>query len=333
MENQRTLTALRSRTVLNTIGKDSLRFAHREWQDILVSDYLAQCALGQIFSELDYRAFSKQIYIDTADILSESMIRDKLSIGKEWVNRATDSGDPFKQPYTLMNICAIVGNGPVEIDQDAFCRLLELISDQRCPEVIRIVAVSSFGMRALRTDRNDFIEYMLPSLTMALSEIVRQGKESRHKISASMAWCYRSELGRKYPALSMDRNEPWPAIDATTEDGVHAAAASGIVWTQEDGVPRSDARSKSFQIAAAQYPLAVRNLLREEISLTHYLFLACASIRAKVATSEIFPLLRAVFSKQSGVAERIKKSSSPQVKSLFASCRKAAKDTIQEVVQ
>jgi hypothetical protein len=329
LENQRTLSALRSRTVLNTIGRDSIRFAHREWQDILVSDYLAQCAIGQVFPELDYRAFSKQIYIDTADILSRAMIRDNLHIRMEWVNRAIDSGDPFKQPYTLMNVCAIVGNGLVKIDQDAFRQLLNLISDRRCPEVIRLVGVSSFGMRALRTDRDDFMEYVLPNLTTALSEIVKQGKEPRHKISASMAWCYWAELGRKYPALSMDSSEAWPTIDPMTEDGVLAVASSGIVWTEEDGVPRSDGRSKSFQIAAAQYPLAVRNLSKEEISLTHYLFLACVSIRANIATSEIFPLLRAVFSEQSGVAKRIYESALPQVKKLFASCHEAAMGVLQ----
>jgi hypothetical protein len=324
IEHDTSLAALRSRTVLNTNGRDALRFAHREWQDVLVSDYLAQCALGQMFSELNHRAFSKQIYIDAADILTSEMARVDMHIQSDWLDRALPVDDPFGDSYTLMSICALLGNGPVQMDQVVFVRLLEVISDPRCPEVTRLVAISSFAMRALRSDDKDpSFRYMVPELLNALGKIVQLGEELTHRVSASMAWCYRSVLTEKYRLSPAGGTEPWPAINAMTDVGVAAAAASGIVWKQENGIVSVDGRARSFQIAAAEYPLAVRNLPNEEISLCHYLFLACASVKAHAARNEIFPILRSVFSKESGVGDRIERSPVQEIKKLYESCRQA----------
>lgn len=328
-ENDSTFKALRSRTILNSLGKDSLRFTHREWEDFLVSDYLAQCALGQVFSELEYRAFAKQIYIDGAEVLWHEMTKVGMRITNVWLDNALAFDNPFARPYTLMNICALLGNGPVDLDQFAFRELMKLICDPRCPEVTRIVAVSSFGMRMLRDDKRDqSMKYMLGETVDALGEIIRQGSSPNRKVTASMAWCYRAELRRRHSQLRSDRNEPWPTLSAMSASGVSAAGASGIVWKQIDNSISVDDRCRSFQIAAAQYPLAVRGLSYEEISLTHYLFLAAATLRAGAASSEIFPLLRAVFAKESGVAERVERYGLSEVRELFRSCYQAAGENL-----
>jgi hypothetical protein len=108
-----------------------------------------------------------------------------------------------------------------------------------------------------------------------------------------------------------------------TPEGMAAAGAGGM-WEQQGDKLVVDIRRKLYQIAAAQHPLAVRGLPDEEISLTHYLFLVTATLKARVAASEIFPLLRAVFAEESGVAARIERYPLPEVRKLFASCREAA---------
>jgi nucleoside phosphorylase len=327
-ENASTLKALLSRTVLNSFGKESVRFTHREWLDFLVSDYLAQCVIGQVFSELDFRAFSKQIYGDVGEVLWQAMSKAGVTIDNSWLSSAL-ADDPFARPYSLMNICALLGNGPVDVDQIAFRRLTDLISDPRCLEATRIVAVSSFCMRLLRSDERDrSMRYMSAELVEALDEIVRQGLSPHRKVTASMAWCYRAELWRRHPHLRRDDGGEWPALSAMTESGVAAARESGIVWKQNGNTIYRDVRCLSFQIAAAQYPHTVRGLSHEEISLTHYLFLACAALRAGAAATEIFPLLRAVFAEESGVAERVRQFALPEVQVLFESCRQAAQSVL-----
>jgi hypothetical protein len=329
LEDDSALNALRARTVLDSLGRDAVRFAHREWQDFLVADYLAECALGQVFEELDRRAFAKQIYIDAANVLWGEMTRLGERIGPQWLDGVLAGDDPSVKPYVLMSVCALLGNGPVNMDQSAFTRLMKSICDVRCPEVARLVAVSSFCMRVLRNDARDLsINFMVGDLVAVLNEIVRQGVGHNRKVSASLAWCYRAEVRRQYGGLVTGGSEAWPALSAVSETGVAAAGASSIVWRQGHEAEPLDPRCRSFQVAAAQYPLAVRDFPNEEISLTHYLFLAAAAVRAGVATSEIFPLLKAVFAPESGIAARIDQFPLTEVQELFASCRAATQDLL-----
>lgn len=328
-EEEQTVKALRSRTVLDPIGKDEVRFTHREWEDFLVAEYVGQCALAQMFEQLDRRAFPKQIYIDGGEVLSEQMRKMGSSITAEWLEPAFVEGNPFARPWPLMNICALVGNGNVDIDQNAFRRLLDLICQPDCPEFTRIVAVSSFGMRFIRADQRDqSMKYMWSDMADALGKIIAQGSSPQRKVTASMAWCYRAELWRRRPSLQNGESEPWPALSAMTDEGVAAARESGIVWREANNRIVTDLGNKSFQIAAAQYPLAVRSLPHEEISLTHYLFLAAASVKAGAAINNIFPYLRSVFDDDSGVAERVERFGLPQLKALFDSCRKASESVL-----
>lgn len=330
-ENDSSFNILRTRTVLNNIGRESVWFTHREWQDFLVAGYLAQCAIGRRFKELDHRAFSKSIYIDAAEIMWKEMSLAQSKIRQDWIEEAFPASAPFAHPYAFMSICALLGNGPIDVDQSAFRRLLELLCDPRCPEVSRLVAVSSFCMRVLRRDKRDqSIRYMLSELLFAIDKIVRQGAEPQRKVSASMAWCYRKALTGHYPHVQGAGTEEWPRLSATTEHGVAAAGASGVVWRNESNSIIVDARHRSFQIAAAQYSLAVRDLPHEEISLTHYLFLAAAAVRAGASASELYPLLRTIFSEQSGVVARIERSSLPEVKELFESCHEAVRHIVDD---
>jgi nucleoside phosphorylase len=329
LETDSTLKALRSRTVLNNLGREAVRFAHQEWEDFLVADYLAHAALGQVFSEFAHRAFAKQIYIDAANVLWEEMAGLGARIDSRWLGNVLAESQACAQPYVLMNCCALLGNGPVDIDQMAFRRLRDSVCDADCPEVTRLVAVSSFCMRALRKDDRDrSLRYMIGDMVDMLDEIVRQGAGRERRVSASMAWCYRAEISRKY-TLRLGAHEQWPALSAATEDGIAAAGASGIVWQQGDASKFVDARHTSFQIAAAQYPLAVREIPNEEVSLTHYLFLASAALGAGVATSEMIPLLREVFSQKSGVIERVARCGLAEVQKLFTSCHEAAKSQLE----
>jgi hypothetical protein len=329
LEKEQTLKALRSRTVLDPIGKDEVRFTHREWEDFLVAEYVGHCALAQMFEQLDRRTLSKQIYIDAAEVLSEQMKKTGSSITAEWLDPAFVQGNPFARPWALMNICALVGNGPVDIDQNAFRRLLNVICHPDCPEFTRIVAVSSFGMRFIRTDaRDQSMKYMWQDMADALGKILDQGSSPHRKVTASMAWCYRAELWQRHPSLQNGESGPWPALSAMTDEGIKAARESGIVWRETDDGIVTDLRNKSFQLAAAQYPLAVRSLPHEEISLTHYLFLAAASVKAGAAVNNIFPYLRSVFTEESGVAARVERFGLPQLKELFDSCRKASQSVL-----
>ena len=322
--------ALRSRTVLTSAGRNAFRFTHREWQDLLVSEYVAQCVLGEMFAELTHRALDKQLYIDVAELLWRDMKQAKQSITAEWVDRAL-GGSPHSRPYILMNTCALLGNGPVTLDQAALRKLLDVITCQHCPEVARLVAVSSFGMRVLRKDtRDDSVMFMRKDICNAFGRIVEQDNSVGRVISASMAWCYRTQLFNRFPELRPANAQSWPKISATDPRDVAAVGASGIVWQVADGEPSVDGRCRSFQIAAAQYPLAVRDYPQEEISLSHYLLLVCAAVTARTAVGEVFPLLRAVFSKESNVARRIEDYDLTEVRRLFKSCQEAVGILLQE---
>ena len=326
--NDDTLQSLVSRTVLNTLGRQRIRFRHREWQDILVADYLAQAILRKMPSQLNYRVFSKQIYRDAAELLCHAMREDRTAITLDWLEEMLSIDS--QGSLVLPNLCAVVGNGPIRMSQPSFGKLIELITTDECPEITRLIAISSFGMRMLRADRHDESFPFMQDMFLGALRDMERSTISANRVSASMAWCYRAEIEDRNPAFKRDVDMAWPGLSAVTPEGIAAVAVGGSVWVEAAGGVQVTPRCRSFQIASAQYPLDVKGIPFEEISLTHYLFVAAASVKRGAASSEIYPLLRSVFAKETGVADRVNRHARAEVQELFSTCRLAVQELIMD---
>jgi 2-hydroxy-3-keto-5-methylthiopentenyl-1-phosphate phosphatase len=319
LENKELLSKLTSRTIFLSIGKNLVRFVHREWQDILVTDYLTHCVLAENQGDLSPRVFGKQIYIDSAEVLNSKLNELGVKLEVSWVDRVLKGANHV----VLTNLVSTIGNGIVEITQPAFSALSKPILDETCAEGLRMVFLSAFGNRILRNHPDDRSAFLLRKLLIKLYyEAYKQHEISTHVISASMSWFYLKVLNQK--VADMKGFE----LVANEDAGIKIAADSEVLWTDTDGEISVSASQRAFQFGAANYPLIVKSLPHEEISLTHYLYLVCAAVNSGSADPDILPLVRAIFSDSSGLRKRIDQFQFEELKAIFHSSYLACKEVM-----
>ncbi|MEO9484379.1 MAG: hypothetical protein ABJG47_13060 [Ekhidna sp.] len=315
------MRAIRFKTVLTAVGSAGMRFLHREWQDSLVANYLALSVYGRMGSELEYRAFNKQIYRDASLLLAGIMNKQETAIDDRWIKDMYGERISSASPIALMSLAATLGNGPVPIMRSCYKFLAGAAIKNDYPEVSRLTVISSFGMRLLRNEKDDKNwDFLFEDSLKTLEQMAALDDSLSRRVSASMAWCYLMLLNIRFKNKKELKITPWPTLNATSKQGLRIAEQSECVWKVSKNKIEVTPPHRTFQIASVHYALVVKNIKDEEISLVHYLFLACAALQADAAVGEVYSLLKTVFSEESGLRERVDSFEVKEVREIFDSC-------------
>lgn len=320
--DDRSRQAIRIRTVLSAVGPSGIRFLHREWMDLLVAHYLTRAIHSRNAYELQYRAFNKKIYRDASYLLSYLLLELQEEANNQWFVQMYGDSLVHAPPIALSNIVSTLGNGPVPLDSLCFRYLsLEALKDAY-PELPRLTFISSFCMRLLRHEKEDKDwDNLLKESVQALAKFASPGVAIKARVSASMAWCYANLLQRRFGINMRVGQVEWPTLDPRTEEGIAIVRKSEIMWTtRPDGTTHTSMQQRTFQVACAHYTLAVRNYPDEEISLIHYLFLVCATLKAGNIHSDAYPLINEVFNISEDLAKRVNTFELPEARQVFESC-------------
>jgi hypothetical protein len=166
------LKYLMIRTVL--VDAVKYRFEHSRWQEFLEALHLADCIEQGNITGLCHRGTLTRMHILSGEIYA---CRDQVAAANgtrvqqfkiETINaiyqRAVDlglheqTGDHWTKPAAqipLGNLLGVVGHSTRSISLSAISRLTaNCILDDKCPRLLRVVALQTLGFRALRAQRS-----------------------------------------------------------------------------------------------------------------------------------------------------------------------------------
>jgi len=147
LTENRTAIRLLNRSVLFPTYGTSYRFQHREWQDYLVSSYLATCIrLGQ-YHDLSQTAFQASMFA-----MAGEQIFDHPITGRQ-ITTLLSVGGTIERQFAFGNVCGTLFNSTAPMDGPAVRLVIESALQMPVP---RHLLISGFAYRALRCDPRDF---------------------------------------------------------------------------------------------------------------------------------------------------------------------------------
>lgn len=263
-----------ARTAFVSTGGDRYRFAHREWESLLLARYLERCIKTRNYGELRHHAIRRDIFRLAAQRLG------KVSFDQQDVDDVLRAGQELGSAYVSGNFFAFVSVNPLaELDGPAINIMLAAL--QQAPPLIACTLLNGFANRALsafthdRTGRRIAVE-----LAESLPEFIL--RRPHDPITASAAWCFRVALDRSSIAPSAGAFEAYAPLSPEEERLALAFICDTTVTPF-----RYTKDQRSFQRAFLELAGAMRaEPTVRVISGVHYLYyLALASRHGALAES------------------------------------------------
>lgn len=311
IEKPETCHALLQRTVFVPSGPNRVRFAHRNWQEFLLAQYLALCIKSRHFEELGITAFHSRIYRMTGDffhhkVIDEACIRALLETWKK-----------TKNTYSTGNVIAFLTWTRTPIDARAIQLLLGELA--HFESLSRLVLIGGLGYRVLADHADD---YSLADLRRALFPRLCEFANPAtapvdDAVACSMSWCYQKAFAKRFglpkPATS------WPAIGFDDRETLKALP---MICSVRNGEWVLDARSRSLQLA---FLAPIQEAYREPklaIRALHYLYYLVVAKKHGVHVVELcqeLPSLLAAGCKFEKIIESF--TLVPEVLALYRNCQ------------
>ncbi len=229
---------LARRTVFIACTGNSIRFAHRHWQEFLLARYFYACLRRRYFADFGITAFNSHIYRMVGDLSRQDTVDDDQI--RVMLDHWRNTGDA----YVPGNVIAFLAWTTTTIDAQAIQRLTNEYA--RFEPLSRMLLIAGLGYRILNDRPEDkSLSDLKRMLCPKLAEFADPARAPVDDPAAcSLAWCYQRAFAEKF-GLAQPQI-PWPALGF---DADHTQKALPMICTVKDGQASLDSRSRSLQLA------------------------------------------------------------------------------------
>jgi hypothetical protein len=310
----RAFDALVQRTILYPTGRGEVRFSHREWQDFLAANYLAQVVVYRHIDEFRHVGNTARISQMAGELLCQLGVCIDEALVAQLLHHAQETGAPL----ITANFSALLTNSRVLLEGPAIDVFLSAVNS--APAIARYITLSGLGYRALRGD-----DASAPDLRHRLARVFRDYLRTPNPTAdlgmmRSLAWCYQKAYARRFGGPQV--TDAWPGLDGDTERAVLAMMCS----TSDEG-PRFLAEHRSVQMALLEVQQVVAPDPNRPISGVHYLYCLCVARHHGGGIAELGRELPALLAPGSPYAAAIEGYELvPELRDILAICRRLAED-------
>jgi hypothetical protein len=328
LEDPALLNASLTRTIFIPLGGDAVRFSHRQWEEFLISRYVAHCIRCNNYSELVYRGLTKEAYASAAEDLDNDELQ--VQITEDTIRRVEEVALSYPglidQTLTFGNFSGIFVNSILPVTAGAMKYLSEQVLKTSYLPVVRVIIVSGLGNRVLRNSpRDTTITVVRNEMIQLFQNLLPSQPDYRDGVLRSFSWCFQKALSVKFPRKISPPAQPWPGLDNRHVDGILDLICS----KREDGTYRPNPLHISTQIFGATFSLQVGHRAELEIGAMHWLYPVVNALRLGATTPDVNAILKAVFAKSTGLARRIKSYTAvPELYEIYKYCELMYKEHI-----
>lgn len=302
---------LLQRSIFVPTGPGMVRFAHRQWQEFLLGQYLSLCIRTRHFSELGHAAFHSRIYKTAGEAFGSRIITENCSIN------LLDAWEQSHNTYITGNVIALLSWTHIAIEPKAIQRLLDEVLN--VGQLSRVVLMGGLAYRILINhpddiSLNDIKRALFPQIK-AFANIATAPTDD--PVVSSLSWCYQKafaeRLGTEPPVT------PWPSLDI--EDH-HTLKALPVICSVQNNSYILDERSKSLQLAFLVPIMEAYGNHNLVIRAVHYLYYLVIAQKYGVHAVTLSQELPRILSR-GGEFEKIVASfnSVPEIFTLFQRCQ------------
>ncbi len=305
-----TCNGILQRTVFVPTGRGRVRFAHRQWQEFLLSQYLALCIQTRHFSELGMAAFHSRIYKMSGDVFGKRIVTDRgiSALLEAWENNN-------KNAYITGNVIAFLSWTHTSIEPKAIQRLIKQVLN--IGQLAQILLMGGLPCRILYNHPEDVSLSDIRRALLPQMKIFASNTNKDDPVVSSLSWCYQkafaSQLNIEAPSLE------WPRLGI--EDEVTEKALP-LICSEKNNEYILDERSKSLQHA---FLVPVFEAYKDNallIRAVHYLYYLVVAQKHGVHSVELAQELPHILL-EGGEFEQIVKNfdAVPELFQLFRNCQ------------
>ena len=248
-------------TVFIPTGPNSVRFAHRHWQEFLLGQYLSLSIRSHHFDQLGKTAFHVRIYRFAGETFAPRIISEKC------IHSLLNAWERTGNTFITGNVIAFLTWTKTVIDPRAIKLLIDRLLTFE--PLSRLVLIGGLCYRVLEDNPED---YTVAELRRALLPQLKEFSNPNlsrldDPVIASMSWCYQKAFSKLF-GLQQPESD-WPEIGFDDEETIQALP---MVCTIENGRYLLDDRSRTLQFAFLIPIQESYNDYRLAIRAVHYLY-------------------------------------------------------------
>ncbi len=298
------------RTVFVPTGRGRVRFAHRLWQEFLLSQYLALCIKSQHFAELGMTAFHSRIYKMSGDVFGKQIITEQS------IRKLLETWQTYnKNTYITGNLIAFLSWTPTAIEPKAIQRLLKEILN--VGQLSRIVLMGGLASRILANHPDDVSLSDLRRALLPQMKTFACDQSAEDPVVSSLSWCYQKAFSSQ---LNIEAPEQeWPILGIEDK---YTLKALPVICSEKENEFVLDERSKSLQHAFIVPVFEAFNDHALLIRAVHYLYYLVVAQKHGVHSVELAQELPHLMAKD-GEMEKIVLEFDvvPELAELFKNCQ------------
>ena len=302
---------LLQRSVFVPTGPGMVRFAHRQWQELALGQYLSLCVRTHHFSELGLAAFHSRIYKTAGEAFGCRMVSETC------VKHILEAWEETHNTYITGNVSALLSWYPIAIEPKAIQLLLNEVLN--VGPISRVVLMAGLSYRVLinqagDTSLGDIRRALFPQIK-AFANLATAPVDD--PVISSLSWCYQKafaeQLGTEQPVT------PWPELNIDEDDMLKALP---VICTVKDDNFILDERSKSLQGAFLIPVIEAYNDSNLIIRAVHYLYYLVVAQKYGVHAVVLSQELPRILTRQ-GEFEKLVAAfdSVPEILTLFNRCQ------------
>jgi hypothetical protein len=305
---------LATRTVLNPTVENYVAFTHQEWEDFLASRYLALCVRHGLFEELRHRAFPRRHFKCAGELLHGFDVTEPL------IDRLLARSPAVTARFITGNFVGLLGNSRLPITVSAVRRLIGSLDalDRgafELPGLTRHVTLTLLCFRAFADESDDDSDLRAELKKVLPNYSTRGGTRQVDPLTASMAWCYRSALAKRF---EQEAPASWPGLS-------EGDATAALPWVcdpgQRDKEPSAYYRSLQLSYLDAQPAILVEPA--RAITNVHYLYLLAVAAHERAEVSQVKELLPELLLEDGEIAVFLKSYTLvPELNAIFLACQR-----------